>query len=126
MSSADNVFHKLATLLEATADHLSRPSPAVAAPVAAPVAEKQAAETDAHLAEIYETAFGKKAEPGMIAKIANDETLRDTFLKLAERAASPDSLGGPSDRSDEPLAPLTREERAKQAEDRFKNWILTG
>lgn len=127
-----NLFHKLAAALDATADHLdaqvlkAAAAPALTAPEPA-VAEKTAVKKEAeYLAEAYQAAFGKEPDPVLLDKLAADDTLRETFLKLAEHSGAADTLGGPADRDDAPAEPKTAAERVRRAEDRFGDWILNG
>jgi hypothetical protein len=124
-----SLLSKVATVLEATADHLDEQMKLalVVASTPVPVQEKVAAKSgDAHIAELFQAVTGNAPDEELLSKLSSDEKLRDAFLKVAEHAAGAESLGGPGDRTDQPAEPKTAEERIKASEDRFGDWILNG
>jgi hypothetical protein len=131
-----NLLHKLANVLDATADHLDAQTKvafqqAMAAPAVSPVApapeEKKAnVKGSEYLSEVYQAVTGSAPDAAVLNKLASDDAMRDTFLKLAEHAAGAESLGGPAEQTDAPEEPKTAEERVRRAGDRFGDWILNG
>jgi len=114
-------YKEIANLLETAAEYFDGVESA-----------KLAAENTARDARIskfaarYEATSGESFPESLKEKLATlDVDTLDHVLKVAHNSSdSPESLGAPSDLSDDLPAPKTVKEASVHAEDRFLSWIV--
>ena len=110
---------KIATVLEAAADHLDAIEHEKQSSV---MAERQSRVDD--LANKYAETTGDEMPAEIRAKLAtSDKAVVELLDQMVQKHASRIApLGGPSSDNDD-SAPLTKKEAADAASDRFINWI---
>lgn len=84
------------------------------------------------LREKIANATGEELPEDILEKLASDQTMVDTLIKLAERTgdAPPEALGEPSNIQDNRARVVNTKvaqlkEAADQADDSFLNWIMS-